>query len=207
MYADLGAALTHFRLIPEQPNDNPWVIDHIARWSLHETRGRWTWKFDPDLFRRTLVPLRHQLAAVQCRVALLRGDHSVVVPPDIAEYMYELMGRNAPVVSIPEAHHHLLLDQPLAFVAAVRTLLADWQHSIPAARTVTACSSTTRAHHGRTATARPVDAPGPPGTEIAHMWHTSPGWTPSTPSGCSPPPAARWARTSTAGCSTPSPTT
>ncbi len=71
-------------------------------------------------------------------MALLRGDHSVVVPPDIAEYMYELMGRNAPVVSIPEAHHHLLLDQPLAFVAAVRTLLADWQHSIPYRRADTA---------------------------------------------------------------------
>jgi pimeloyl-ACP methyl ester carboxylesterase len=70
-------------------------------------------------------------------VALLRGDRSVVVPPDIAEYMYELMGRSAPVVSIPVAHHHLLLDQPLAFVAAVRTLLADWQHSIPNRRAAT----------------------------------------------------------------------
>jgi pimeloyl-ACP methyl ester carboxylesterase len=137
VYPDLGAALTHFRLIPEQPNDNPWIIDHIARWSLHQTEAGWTWKFDPNLFRRALSPLRDQLAAARCRVALLRGDRSVVVPPDIADYMYELMGRNAPVVSIPEAHHHLLLDQPLAFVAAVRTLLADWQHSIPNRRTVT----------------------------------------------------------------------
>jgi pimeloyl-ACP methyl ester carboxylesterase len=39
--------------------------------------------------------------------------------------------RRAPVVEIPEAHHHLILDQPLAFVAALRTLLADWEHSIP----------------------------------------------------------------------------
>ena len=141
VYPDLGAALTHFRLIPEQPNDNPWIIDHIARWSLHQTEAGWTWKFDPNLFRRTLSPLRDQLAAARCRVALLRGDRSVVVPPDIADYMYELMGRNAPVISIPEAHHHLLLDQPLAFVAAVRTLLADWQHSIPDRRTVTLPSS------------------------------------------------------------------
>jgi pimeloyl-ACP methyl ester carboxylesterase len=137
VYPDLAAALTHFRLIPEQPNDNPWIIDHIARWSLHQTAAGWTWKFDPKLFRRTLSPLRDQLAAARCRVALLRGDRSVVVPPDIAEYMYELMGRSAPVVSIPEAHHHLLLDQPLAFVAAVRTLLADWQHSIPNRRAAT----------------------------------------------------------------------
>jgi len=41
------------------------------------------------------------------------------------------MNRNAPVASIPEAHHHLIVDQPLAFVAALRTLLADWEHSVP----------------------------------------------------------------------------
>jgi pimeloyl-ACP methyl ester carboxylesterase len=83
------------------------------------------------VFAQTLVALREQLASVRCRVALMRGEHSVVVPPDTADYMYELMGRSAPVVSIPEAHHHLILDQPLAFVAALRTLLADWEHSIP----------------------------------------------------------------------------
>jgi pimeloyl-ACP methyl ester carboxylesterase len=131
VYPDLGTAMEHFRLIPPQPNDNPWIIEHIARHSLTETPGGWTWKFDPHLFRHTIVALRDQLASVRCRVALLRGEHSVVVPPDTAAYMYELMGRNAPVVSIPEAHHHLILDQPLAFVAALRTLLQDWEHSIP----------------------------------------------------------------------------
>jgi hypothetical protein len=30
------------------------------------------------------------------------------------------------VSAIPEAYHHLFLDQPLAFVAALRMLLADW---------------------------------------------------------------------------------
>ena len=88
-------------------------------------------KFDPHLFDHTLVPLREQLTLVKCRVALLRGELSVVVPPDTADYMYDLMDRNAPVVSIPQAYHHLILDQPLAFVAALRTLLADWEHSIP----------------------------------------------------------------------------
>lgn len=131
VYADLETALGHFRLIPPQPLDHPYMIDHIARQSLRQTPSGWTWKFDPELFRHTLVSLRDQLAGVKCRVALFRGEHSVTVPPDTAAYMYELMGRNAPVVTIPEAHHHLILDSPLAFVAALRTLLADWQHSVP----------------------------------------------------------------------------
>jgi pimeloyl-ACP methyl ester carboxylesterase len=75
--------------------------------------------------------MNEQLAAVRCRVALLRGEHSVVVPEDTAAYMYDLMGRVSPVVTIPEAHHHLLLDQPLSLVSALRTLLADWEHSVP----------------------------------------------------------------------------
>ena len=123
--------MSHFRLIPPQPAEHDFIVDHIAHHSLHETDEGWTWKFDPKVFQHTLRPLRDQLASVSCRVALIRGDLSVVVPPDTADYMYDLMGRSAPVISIPEAHHHLILDQPLAFVSALRPLLADWEHSIP----------------------------------------------------------------------------
>jgi pimeloyl-ACP methyl ester carboxylesterase len=130
VYETEAQALTHFRLVPPQPATNTYVIDWIAKHSIHETPAGWTWKFDPALFRETIVPLRDQLASVRCRVALFTGELSVVVPPDTAEYMYELMGRVAPVIPIPEAHHHLTLDQPLAFVAALRTLLADWNHSV-----------------------------------------------------------------------------
>ena len=42
-----------------------------------------------------------------------------------------LLDRNAPVIEIPQAHHHLILDQPLAFIAALRAVLADWEHSLP----------------------------------------------------------------------------
>jgi pimeloyl-ACP methyl ester carboxylesterase len=133
-YDSLDEAMQRFRLIPPQPCDNDYIIEHIARHSLHETAAGWTWKFDPHLFTHTMVPLNEQLAAVRIRVALIRGHHSVVVPADTADYMYELMGRVAPVITIPEAHHHLFLDQPLGFVSALRALLADWDHSIPKAK-------------------------------------------------------------------------
>ena len=79
----------------------------------------------------SLEKMSDYLASTRCRVALLRGERSVVVPPETGEYMYELLSRSAPLVEIPEAYHHLLLDRPLAFVAAVRALLADWEHSVP----------------------------------------------------------------------------
>jgi pimeloyl-ACP methyl ester carboxylesterase len=129
-YPTLEEALTHFRLIPPQPVEHPFIVEHVARHSLKPTAGGWTWKFDPEVFRHTLVSMRDQLTAIKCRLALFRGEHSAIVPADTAAYMSVLMGDNAPVITIPRAHHHLILDQPLAFVSALRDLFASW--SLPA---------------------------------------------------------------------------
>ncbi len=48
---------------------------------------------------------------------------------DVGDYMRGLLNRQVPFIEIPEARHHVMLDQPLAFVAALRTLLQEWQHS------------------------------------------------------------------------------
>jgi len=135
IYPDTATAMAHFRLIPEQPCNHPFILQHIARHSLRRVETGWSWKFDPKVFERfPRKALHHYLAAVRCRVALLRGEFSAIVPPETGEYMYELLNRNAPLVEIPQAHHHLILDQPLAFVAALRALLADWEHSVPRRR-------------------------------------------------------------------------
>jgi pimeloyl-ACP methyl ester carboxylesterase len=132
IYPDLQTAVAHFRLIPEQPCENAFIVDHIARQSLQQTAEGWAWKFDPKVFQRaSLKPVRDYLTRVRCRVGLMRGEFSVIVPPETSEYMVELLNRNAPLVEIPQAHHHLILDQPLAFIAALRALLADWEHSVP----------------------------------------------------------------------------
>jgi len=132
IYPDLDTALAHFRLIPAQPCENAFMVDHVARHSLHETPAGWTWKFDPRVFLRFPPRTLHDyLARVRCRVALMRGEMSAIVLPETGAYMYELLNRNAPLVEIPQAYHHLILDQPLAFIAALRALLADWEHSVP----------------------------------------------------------------------------
>jgi pimeloyl-ACP methyl ester carboxylesterase len=131
VYPDLETALTRYKLVPAQRCDNTFLVDYVARHSLHETPQGWTWRFDPRLFEHTMVSMRDQLAAARCPVALLRGEESVVVPPDTADYMSELLGHRAPVVSIPGARHHVLLDKPLELVAALRSLLVDWGHCGP----------------------------------------------------------------------------
>jgi pimeloyl-ACP methyl ester carboxylesterase len=131
IYPDLETALRHYRLVPEQPCDNDFIIDHIARHSLCRVEDGWTWKFDPMVFRRFTPRASHEvLPEVRCRVAVFRAEFGLVTP-DIGEYMYELLDRNAPVVEIPRAYHHLMLDQPLALITGLRAILADWEHSIP----------------------------------------------------------------------------
>jgi pimeloyl-ACP methyl ester carboxylesterase len=131
-YPDLETARSHFRLVPQQPCDNQYILDYIAERSLRRIEAGYTWKFDPKVFIRARAEAMHEhLANVRCRVALIRGELSHVVPPETGAYMYQLLHRSAPLVTIPEAHHHLILDQPLAFVAALRALLADWEHSLP----------------------------------------------------------------------------
>ncbi|MGR9093242.1 MAG: alpha/beta fold hydrolase [Gammaproteobacteria bacterium] len=134
-YADLDDAMAHFQLVPPQPCENAFIVEHVARLSLRETEGSWTWKFDPKIFVSvTPTPMSEFLSNVTSRIGILRGELSDLVPPETGEYMYELLHRNAPIIEIPQAHHHLILDQPLAFIAAVRALLADWEHSKPRRR-------------------------------------------------------------------------
>jgi pimeloyl-ACP methyl ester carboxylesterase len=127
-YPTVEAALSRFRTVPEQPEYLDYVVDHVARSSLRPVDGGFSWKFDPNFVNRHDEVNPDVLSQVTCRVALLRAEHGLLTS-DIGRFMHEQLGRNAPVIEIPLAHHHVMLDQPLSLVTAVRTLLADWRHS------------------------------------------------------------------------------
>jgi pimeloyl-ACP methyl ester carboxylesterase len=128
VYPTRQAAMARFRPIPDQPA-LAYIRDHVAATSVHPAEGGWTWKFDPRVFTRDhLTP--ELLTRLDCRVALFRAEHGLVTPQQ-SEVIYDRLGRVAPVIEIPVAGHHIMLDQPVALVAALRTLLADWDHSIP----------------------------------------------------------------------------
>lgn len=133
-YPSREEALARFRTVPSQEHYLPYVMHHVARRSLHAVEGGWSWKFDHNLFSAFTSSIRAvalpYLPQVACRFALLRAEFGLVTH-DIGDSMYEMLGRSAPVVEIPEAGHHGMLDQPLLVTTAVRTLLADWDHSMP----------------------------------------------------------------------------
>lgn len=129
LYDSREAILERYRLVPEQPESLPYAIDHVKEHSIRQVEnGCWTWKFDPRFFANVGVVDADVLAAVSCRVAVLRAEFGLLTE-DIGQHMYELLGRTAPVIEIPLAYHHVMFDHPIALVTAVRSLLADWRHS------------------------------------------------------------------------------
>jgi pimeloyl-ACP methyl ester carboxylesterase len=127
VYPSKKAILARFRPVPDQPVLG-YIAGHVAATSIREADGGWTWKWDPAIFGRQVPPTL--LTRLDCRVALFRAEHGMV-STEMSDVMYDRLGRVAPVIEIPAAGHHVMLDQPIALVAAIRTLLSNWDHSLP----------------------------------------------------------------------------
>ncbi len=133
VYPSREAAIARFHPIPDQPA-LPYIVAHVAAASIREAGGGWSWKFDPRIFGRPqFTPAL--LTRLDCRVALFRAEHGIV-SPQISNLMYDRLGRIAPLIEIPAAGHHVMLDHPIALVTGIRTLLSDWDHSLPASKHV-----------------------------------------------------------------------
>jgi hypothetical protein len=136
IYPTLTAALARFRLMPPQAAGQLYVADFIARKSLKQvpmpdgSGMGWTWRFDPEMWTK-----------------LDRNAMMGIAPggkrPEIVTPMIHIFGANSrilrhrtegqpsplpamPEISIPESEHHVMIDQPLALVTALRTALAVW---------------------------------------------------------------------------------
>lgn len=112
-------ALMRFRPLPEQRGTLPYVLAHVARQSIRRTEGGWTWKFDPRIYAdRHDDPLRR----VECPVTIIRGEFGVVRGDVDAEARGNL-NEGTPVITLPGAGHHVMLDKPLALVEALDDIL------------------------------------------------------------------------------------
>lgn len=131
VYPSEAAALARFRFAPPQPCDNHYLADQIARSSLRETTAEdgsrgWTWRFDPRVAPTHPGRAAESLQAAACPVALTWGADSALVDAGVAQYMRSLAPAGAPHIAIPAARHHVMVDQPLAFVSTLRALFTGW---------------------------------------------------------------------------------
>ncbi len=137
IYASRAEALERFRTVPPQDHYLDYVMADVGYHSLVQEGEGWRWKFDHRAFsafeENPRAAARPYLRKVRCRLALLASECGLVTE-DVGAYMYDLMGRVNPIIEIPLAGHHLMLDQPLSLITALNTLLADWDHSEPRRR-------------------------------------------------------------------------
>ncbi len=127
------AVIARFRLMPPQSCDNPYLLDYIARQSVRsvpvEGGGEgWTWRFDPLIWEKLASGVRVQadaaIRAIPIPLVLIYGERSAIVGQANLAYTRSIAPASMQVIAMPEAGHHLFLDQPIALVSTLRAVLA-----------------------------------------------------------------------------------
>lgn len=124
VYPTLGQALARFRWAPVQPSPNLFITDFIARTALKEVAGGFTWKFDPFLWDHFRFGNPNALlTGAGAPFDYVWGEESALVKAGVVAGIRKAMPAGTRFVGIPEAAHHVMADQPIALVAALRALL------------------------------------------------------------------------------------
>ncbi|MFQ3245753.1 MAG: pimeloyl-ACP methyl ester carboxylesterase [Arenicella sp.] len=133
IYADYQSAKQRFVLAPPQEVEQPELLEFMAYHSLKQVEGGWSWKFSPSVYPRVdgvekrWTGVGQRIVGTPGRVAIIYGRESKLFTADSANYIRELGGNSIPIIDIPYARHHLMLDQPIAFTTALKSVLALWQ--------------------------------------------------------------------------------
>lgn len=126
-------ALGRYRLMPPQPVPDVRVLTYVAERSLRPVDGGWTWKVDPAIFGALKTDrLTASLAGVRCPTTVVRGELSQLVPPNAAEVLAELLGRPITQYDVPNAYHHVMIDQSALFGRLLRRALDELLTPAPA---------------------------------------------------------------------------
>jgi len=131
-YPTAEDVLRRFVLKPIEPAPEA-AMRHLARVSIREEAGGWTWKFDENVTRvfqqrggnGPAIDDRAELAGLPTPVDFIYGELSQVVTPARAAQLATCLADVRSVTGIPGAHHHLPISQPVALVAALRVLLGQ----------------------------------------------------------------------------------
>ncbi len=124
VYSSRAEGVRRFRLLPSAHGASRPVLEHVAAHGLRDLAGgRSTPKFArAALAAAALRDVSAELGALSCPLLFVRGAHSTAAPPAAAAEVCAVAPQ-ARVVEIPDAHHHVMLDNPQAFERAVAGFL------------------------------------------------------------------------------------
>lgn len=112
-YKSKKELLSSFKLIPEQPCKNTFLLNYIAGYSVTRIGSEWKWKSDRALLSK-MKSTQPDIELSICR-GVFYGANSQVFPQEAVSW-FRANHPNIRLTKFDNAGHHLFLDEPLAFV-------------------------------------------------------------------------------------------
>lgn len=123
-YSSLEEMVPRFRPVPTDPWSLDFVLEHVARQSATSGPDGWQWKFDPGVFVGASMDV-DTLHPLDCRFHYIKGERGLATFEQIA-LIRENVRQDFPVTVIADAGHHIMLDQPIALIAALEAVAGTW---------------------------------------------------------------------------------
>ena len=125
VYASEKDIRSRFRLLPQQPCVNQYILDFIVGHSIRQVEGGWTWKFDPAIYDHLIVGKKQldYLLSISCPKSLIYGcwtrEHEYSKHRLFSEYYPQELY----IHELAESGHHVMLDQPISLTKVIRDRL------------------------------------------------------------------------------------
>jgi len=117
-YRSREDAVTRYRFLPESSHPDESIRSYIATHSVRaEPDGRFGYKFDPKWFNLPSRP-RPILSTIRCPTLLVRGADSPLLGIEAARDFISQIPTGQ-LIEVPDAGHHVLIDQPVLLVKAL----------------------------------------------------------------------------------------
>jgi pimeloyl-ACP methyl ester carboxylesterase len=122
-YPTREAAAASFRLLPRETVADPTLLAHLGRSGVVERDGQWVYRFDPaSNGQRQPVDAWTLVDRITAPTLVVRGELSPNFTREMADKLRAAIP-GAAYTEIPGSYHHLVLDNPTAFVQAVDPFL------------------------------------------------------------------------------------
>lgn len=128
VYKSLEDACRRFRLRPPQPKPAAFILDHIARHSIKKMDDGFRFKLDQAVFAKMpadegLPAATSMIKDMTIPVGFIYGESSRFFPPEQVTALTACITPDL-IFPVPNAHHHVFLDEPQVFVSKLEELLS-----------------------------------------------------------------------------------
>jgi pimeloyl-ACP methyl ester carboxylesterase len=115
-----------------QPRDVPplaYAATHIAEQSIIESDGRWRWQFDRAFLGRVKAMGSDQVDPTNARSLQIRGGYGLLTEVT-ADAVRAALGPASDIIVMPDAGHHIMLQQPRELTVILESTLTAWLRGV-----------------------------------------------------------------------------